>query len=121
MSDSNFYRVQSKERETKIVHAEVAIGASGAPTITSAKGVASIVRNSAGDYTVTLSERYSRVLSMSVLLKAAAAEDLTSQLVSETVASTKTINFLTLAAAVATDPSNGASLFIRLELKNSDI
>lgn len=33
--------------------AVVAIGASGAPTLTRGKGISSVVRNSAGKYTVT--------------------------------------------------------------------
>jgi len=119
MASRNFNRAQALEKEVKSLFADVAIGASGAPTITKALGIASIVRNGAGDYTLTLDDKYTRLLHVSVQILAAAAEDITAQLVAEDVSSAKTIQFFTKAAAVETDPSNGARLLIKVDLKNS--
>lgn len=60
-----------------------------------------------------------RLMSASVIQLASAAEDLNFQLVTEDVDGLKTVQFLCTAGGVATDPSNGSSLFIKLELKNS--
>ena len=123
MANRNFNRYQALEKEVKVIYAEVAIGASGAPTLSSAGlGVASVSRNSAGDYDFVLEDKYTRLMHFGVTQEAASAEDLTFQVKSEDVAgSTKTINFVCKAAAVETDPSSGSKLFIRIELKNSSV
>lgn len=105
------------------IFAQVAIGASGAPTLSAvnSKGVASISRNSAGDYSVTLSDTWYQFLGLSVVAKNStgipAAPDVGVK--SETVASTKIVRFVCSAAGVATDPANGDTLFIHFDLKNS--
>ncbi len=53
--------------------------------------------------------------------QAAAAEDITTQLAGSDVASAKTVDFICKAAAVATDPSSGSKLYIRIEVKNSSV
>lgn len=123
MANRNFHRVQSLSREAKIVHAKVAIGASGAPTLdaNSSVGVASISRDSAGVYLLTLDDAYNALLHFNVMQVEASAEDLTFQIESEDVDGAKTIQFQCKAAAVETDPSDGSSLLIRIELKNSSV
>lgn len=122
MANRRFNRYQSLEREVKALYAEVAIGASGAPTLSEGLGIASISRNGAGDYDLVLEDKYNRLVHFDVNQEATSAEDLTFQILSEDVAgSTKTINFVCKAAAVDTDPSNGSVLRIKVEVKNSSV
>jgi len=115
--------MQALTREVKHLHAKVAIGASGAPTLDSdiSVGVASITRDSAGVYILTLDDAYNSLVDFSVMQLAASAEDLTFQIESESVASAKTIQFQCKAAAVETDPSNGSTLLIKVALKNTSV
>lgn len=123
MANRRFQRVQSLSREVKILHARVAIGASGAPTLDSdlSVGVASVVRDSAGVYVVTLDDKYNNLLHVDVMQLEATAEDLTFQVESEAVATAKTVQIQAKAAAVETDPSDGSVLLLRLELKNTNV
>lgn len=119
MANRSFNRKQALEKEVKEIYAEIAIGASGAPTLTRGTGVASISRTSAGLYVLTLQDKYSRFMWGDVKQFHATAQDITTQIKAETVATTKTVTFLCLAADVATDPASASKLFVKLELKNS--
>ncbi len=121
MANRKFEKVQALEKEIKHLYAEVSIGASGAPTIVRATGIASIARNSAGLYTLTLQDKYMRLMWAGVTIQSPTAEDLTAHLVAETVATNKTVQLRTLTAATATDPASGDKLLIKLELKNSSV
>ena len=123
MANRRFQRIQSLTREVKLLHAKVAIGASGAPTLDSevSLGFASITRDSAGVYILTLEDKYNKLVGFKVMQQAAAAEDLTFQIESEDVASAKTIQFQCKAADTETDPSDGSSLFIEVALKNTSV
>jgi hypothetical protein len=99
----------------------VSIGASGAPTLTRGLGVASIARNSQGVYTVTLQDKYMRLMHVEIAQVVSAAEDLKFQLVAEDVDNAKTIQFRCIAVATETDPSSGSRLLIRIEVKNSSV
>lgn len=123
MANRRFQRLQSLTREVKHLHAKVAIGASGAPTLDSeiSVGIASISRDSAGVYILTLDDKYKKLVGFKVMQEAAAAEDLTFQIESEDVASAKTIQFQCKAAAVETDPSSGSSLFLEIAVKNTSV
>lgn len=52
------------ERDTVTIHATIAIGSSGAPTLTTGlnKGIVSCTRNSAGDYTIVLKDNANKLL-----------------------------------------------------------
>lgn len=121
MANRNYNRKQALEKESKEISAQVAIGASGAPTLSAAAslGVASIVRNSAGLYTLTLQDKYMRLISVQISQQAAVAEDLQFQVAAEDVDGAKTVQFRCVAGAVETDPSSGSTLRIHLNLKNS--
>ena len=108
MANRNFHRMQSLTREVKHLHAKVAIGASGAPTLDSniSVGIASITRDSAGVYIVTLDDKYNSLVGFQVMQLESTAEDLTFQVESEDVDGAKTIQFQCKAAAVETDPSD---------------
>lgn len=123
MANRNFHRVQSLSRETKFLHAKVAIGSSGAPTLDSdnSLGVTSIARNSTGNYTITLDDKYNSLLDFSVMQLNASAQDITIQLLAADVSSAKTIQFVCKAAATATDPASSSTLYIKIALKNSSV
>lgn len=121
MANRNFNRKQALEKEVKEIYLDVAIGATGAPTLTRGLGVASIARNSAGLYTVTLQDAYMKLMSVNISQVVSAAEDITFQVAAESVASAKTVQFRCQAAAVATDPSSGSRLLIQFNLKNSSV
>ena len=122
MANRNFNRYQALEKEIKAIYADVAIGASGAPTLTKGLGIASIVRDSAGTYSITLDDKYNRLMSSSVTqIVTGGAEDLSFQLDSEDVDGTKVIVLVCHAAGTDTDPSDGSRLLIKFELKNSSV
>ena len=123
MANRNFHRVQSLAREVKSVYANVSIGASGAPTLNAnaSVGVASVSRDSAGVYIFTLDDKYNSLLHVNIIQVEATAEDLTFQVESEAVASTKVITIQCKAAAVETDPSDGSVLLVKIDLKNTSV
>lgn len=122
MANRNFNRRQALEKEVKDLYAKVTIGVSGAPTLTVGYGIASITRTSAGLYRITLQDRYSSLKWFKAIHIKSSAEDLTFQLKAEAVNSAApTIDFFSLASGVATDPSNGDVLLIKIEVKNTDV
>jgi hypothetical protein len=121
MANRNFNRRQSLEKEVKDIYAKASIGVAGAPTLTSKIGVTSLVRNGAGDYTITFDDKYSSLKFFEVIHLASSAQDLSVQIHSELVASSKTVRFLCLTGATPTDPANGSSLLIKAELKNTSV
>lgn len=123
MANRNFHRVQSLAREVKTVYGRVSIGASGAPTLDTSNsiGVASVTRDSAGVYVVTLDDKYNALLHADIMMVEATAEDITFQVETEAVSTAKTIQFQCKAAAVETDPSDGSILLLKFDLKNSSV
>ena len=123
MANRSFHRVQSLAREAKHLYAYVSIGATGAPTLDTNKsiGVASITRDSAGVYIITLDDKYNNLLFFDAMMLEATAEDITFQVESEDVDGAKTIQFQCKAADTETDPSDGSVLLIKIEVKNSSV
>lgn len=121
MANRNFNRAQNLEKEVKSLFVDIAIGATGAPTLTRGRGIASVSRTSAGLYKITLDDKYNRLMHVDIKQVVATAEDLTFQVKAEDVDGDKTIDIQCLAAAVATDPSDGSRLLIRIDLKNTSI
>lgn len=112
------------EREIKELHAEVSIAAVGAPTLTRKLGIASIARNSAGNYTLTLEDKYNALLHVEVVkqLAAGAPSSVQSVIRSEDVDGAKTvvIEFLD-AAGAAVEVDSGTIVKIKLDLKNTSV
>lgn len=119
MASRNWNRAQNLEKEVKSLYADVAIGATGAPTLTKGLGVASIARDAAGEYTLTLEDKYVRLMHVSIVHLDADAQDLLFQLNSEDVDGDKTITFECLTADAETDPADGTRLLIKIDVKNS--
>lgn len=121
MANRNWQRRQALEHEVKDLYARVTIGASGAPTLVSPAGIASISRTSAGLYVLTLQDNYASLKFFNGVHQNSSAEDLNFQISAEDVLSAKTITFRTLAGAVATDPANGDVLLLKIEVKNTTV
>lgn len=121
MANRNFNRKQALEKEVKDLYVKVSIGATGAPTLTSRIGIESIVRNGAGDYTLTLQDKYHALKFFDVVHLRSTAQDLNFQLHSEDVNGDREIRFLCLTGASETDPADGQQLLIKLELKNTSV
>lgn len=123
MANRNWNRKQALEKEVKEIHARITVGSTGAPTLVAADslGVASIARNSAGLYTLTLQDTYNKLLHASVQIRTPSAEDIKANLVTESVASAKTLQFRCVAVGTATDPASGDMIYVSLQLKNSTV
>lgn len=113
----------SYEQPLVEIFARVAIGASGAPTLTRGQGISSIVRDSDGLYTITLQDAFVQLVGVDITqLSASALTAPIQQVISQDVSSAKTVVVqFRNAADAATDPASGSILFIRLSLRNSSI
>lgn len=108
--------------------AQVSIGASGAPTIVakSGMGISSIVRNSAGNYTIHLTNTFFVLLNASVVsisgssAPAAPLMNIVASTVSTVSAPAVQIQ-LRSGAGTATDPASGEVLLIELDLDRSSL
>lgn len=115
----------SLEKAVVTLFGDVTIGAVGAPTLVASKskGIKSIVRNGAGDYTVTFQDKYAKFLSFWVgVIKAtvSAAPSQTVKAFSMNAAGGATVNFVLYnSAGAATDPASGEELFIEATFGNS--
>lgn len=115
----------SLEKQIVDLYFKVTIGAAGAPTLVAngSKGVKSIVRNSAGNYTVTLQDSYFKFLDLDVTtlnatgIPAAPAVGLITVGVNSVAA--PTINYVMSTGGVATDPANGDTLYGKVSVTNS--
>lgn len=121
MANRNFNRKQALEKEVKEIYAKITHGSSGAPTLTTGVGISSITRNTTGDYTLVLQDKYNSLKMAEATLIKSSGEDIRMQIKSETVSSNGTINYLTLTGSSATDPSSGSILLLKFELKNSSV
>ncbi len=123
MAVHTYNRRQAIEKEVKDLYLKVSFGASGAPTIVtqSGYGFASISRTSAGLYLVTLDAKYQSLKFVEGIFSWSTAQDIRLQLKEEAVRASNTFSFFTLTGAVATDPSSGNSLLLKVEVKNTSV
>jgi hypothetical protein len=129
MANRDFKNFQAGEREVKRLYLKATIGGTGAPTLVAADslGIKTIERNTNGDYTVTFgtpggdTEKYNKLLWADGKLLDVAGEDIRVQLDTDTVSSAGTLTFYTVTAASATDPSNGSTLMMVFDVKNSSV
>lgn len=119
------------EPATTKIYGRVNIGTTGAPTLavsssgmTLNRGIQSIVRNSAGNYTVTLMDSYFRFLDASFrfISGASAPAAPSSTIVSEAVATlaapTVIVQFRSTGGS-PTDPASGEIMLFEITVKNS--
>jgi len=110
----------SLEKEVMEIFAKISIGAAGAPTLSLGKGISSVVRNSAGTYTVTFSGPIPVFLFAKFIHLASVAQDLNFQVLAVNIAN-KTVQFACLTGATATDPANGTVLHAVFSGKRMDV
>lgn len=121
MASRNFNRKQALEKEIKEIYAKLTFGSTGAVTLTTGHGVASAVKSNTGDYRITLQDAYVSLKFVEGTFIKSSAEDIRVQIKAEDVAVSKTIDILTLAGASAANPSSGAVLLLKFELKNTTV
>lgn len=121
MANRTFNKKQALEKEVKEIYVDIAIGGTGAPTLTRGTGVASVARSSTGVYLITLQDKYMRLMAAQASVVTPSAEDIEVQLAAESVASAKTVTLRCHTAGVATDPASGDRILVRLDLKNSSV
>lgn len=129
MANSNFrYRSQfnfSWSAKPVTLRAVISIGASGAPSIVAntSMGIASVVRNSTGDYTIALSHAYGSLMSVKHIFNsgasAPAAPGMYIKANSVSSATAPSIEVVTNAAGTAADPASGEILYVEIELNES--
>lgn len=121
MANRRFYQFHGAlEPGIVALYLEVAIGATGAPTLTYGKGVTSIARTTNGEYLITLADKYNRLLAFNPIMESTTGEDITFQVDASAVAS-GTVAFFTNTADTPTDPTSGDKIYIELKLKNSTV
>ena len=110
------------------IFAQVSIGASGAPTLVSntGMGISSIVRNSAGKYTITFTNTFATLLDFNVGFisgaSAPAAPGVNIVTNGVTVAAAPIIAFQCRnSSGVATDPASGEVLLIQTQMDRSSV
>ncbi len=110
----------SMEKAVVDLYMKVAIGAAGAPTISRAKGVTSITRNSSGKYTIVLQDNYYALLHVNgCTLTGGVTAAPGFNVFSEAVASGSLVVQFSDAAGAAVDPGNGEVVLLQLTLSNS--
>ena len=127
MANRNFNRYQALTKEAKALFAQFSVAAAGAPTLNApaSLGITSIVRNSAGRYTITLDDKYNDLLQItqSRVLASGAPGAVGGMIVrSEAVDTDKTIviEFVDSAGA-AIELVSGSLVRLKINLKNSSV
>lgn len=122
MADRNFYPSEGNY-DARLVRlaGSVTFGASSAVASQDFTG-GTFTKNSAGDFTLTLSDVFNAIKSVNVTynVNSTTPTDLVPQVYSVS-ASGKTIKFKLLTGTVATDPGTGASAFVNVVCKNSGV
>lgn len=111
------------------VQVEVSIGATGAPTVASKAGVASVARTGTGAYTITLDDAYSKFKGLDWAFdeQAAGSSGIFMLAVVDADGASNGVKNKTLkiicrnASGTATDPTNGVKLFLTAYVRNSSL
>ncbi len=111
-----------------ILEGSFAVGATGAVSAVKGNGVSGVVRNSAGNYTITLLDAYNKFFGFAHTFFGTTGSGISSvQVASETVASTKTIVVQTYVIKTsddtleAGDPADGCTLRFVITLRRSSL
>jgi hypothetical protein len=117
------YPMSSYAPQHSEIFCKLTIGATGAVTSFNGYGVASITRNGAGNYTVVLTEQHAFLIGASIIELYATSEDITFQILSEDVdnptQASRTIVFSCKKAAVETDLTSGALIYMNFRFCDS--
>jgi len=110
-----------------VLRATVSFGASGAPTIVSGTGmgISSIIRNSAGDYSIALSRAFGGLMALSHVFNsgasAPAAPDMYIKTDSVSSGTAPLVRVVFDAAGTATDPASGEKVLLEIVLNDSSL
>lgn len=131
MADRAFYNnVGTLENRVVHLYAKVTVGATGAPTLTSGNGIASIARNSAGNYTITFDDTYNEFLFAHFLVENAADQapdtvgfvpKLDSHDVDASGGGTVTFAWQAADDGADVELANGTVFYAKFELRNSTL
>jgi hypothetical protein len=107
------------------VEGSVVIGAVGAVGTLDAQGVSTVVRNSAGNYTITFLDKWAKLKGWNVQVLSTTAKQVDVQLYSEDVAGASAapnvvVLFTTASSGAAADPPAG-KMFFKFKVSDSDI
>lgn len=116
----------SSEKMPCNLYAQITFGASGAPTLNyGGSSISSVVRNSAGDYTITFRDVWYRLMGVDHVFNsgnsAPAAPEMWIKANSVATLGTQTLRIVFNAAGVATDPASGEIVYIKFAMKNSSV
>ena len=103
---------------------KVTFGASGAPTLANNNNgfISSVVRNSAGQYTITLADAYNGLLGMDwVFIVSGAAPASPNMRVKTNSITSKSLVVVFDAAGTATDPASGEIVLMTIMAQNSSV
>lgn len=123
MADKIFYDVQARNQGVKILTFSFKPADTSAPTGLAGRGVASVVRDDAGDFTVTLEDAYPALLSGHLTLGLNADTDLVASFGAIDVVTAKTVKIRLLTDATPTDLAANANniVFVTLFLRNTSV
>lgn len=119
MASRMFQFQYSYERDLAQLDLKINIGASGAPTVNLGKGLTSITRNSAGNYTLVLKDVHNKLMGVSAAFisgasaPAAPAINVVSEAVN-TVGTQTVVIQCRNAAGAATDPASGEVMLLQI-------
>lgn len=119
----NQFRLQL-EKQVVDLFGQFTVAGAGVPTLVAAKskGIASVTRLGAGQYSIVLQDTYLDLLMMNIrLLSTAASASPDCRVVSQAVANvaSKAIVIEFTVGGVATDPADGETVLFSPQLKNS--
>lgn len=116
-----FFQGDPRELEREICHLRLAItlGASGAIASQVSIGASAVKGAGAGEYTVTLEDRYPAFRGFSFALETPAAADSHVELRSKNLA-TRVFSFRTVTAGAEANLASGAIIYLDLYMKNTD-
>lgn len=110
------------------IYAQVTFGASGAPTLNKGNmDISGIVRNSAGNYTLTFRQTFQQLMGANVVFNSGssvpAAPSMYIAANSTATAATRTLNivFEDLETPAATDPASGEIAYLQFIFNNSSV
>lgn len=122
MANRNFAPLQGTlERGVVILSGILDIHSDASVLSTSFFAGGSFAKTGTGEYTLTLTDKYSELLACSLTVEAATPVDLVPQIDNTDVSSAKTIVFNLNAGASATNPSAVCKVHVMLILKNSSV
>lgn len=117
------YTAKAMEPETIEINGHFDVGATGAVSGTTGRGVTSVTRTGTGAYSIKLDDVFNRFEGANISIMHSTEAGVEPQLNASTLtASTKTLTFTcydTDGSSGATDPPNGSTVFFSIRVKNT--